>query len=129
MPDSTSAGRRRFLRQAAMAGLGAAAAFDALAARAQEDVSRRRRGRRGRGYGPLAPVRDESTGLPLLLLPRGFRYLSFGWTRDPLADGTPTPAAHDGMAALPAGPGRTRLVRNHELGALRIAFAPTLAYD
>jgi secreted PhoX family phosphatase len=26
--------------------------------------------------------------------------VSFGWTGDALADGTPTPGAHDGMAAL-----------------------------
>jgi uncharacterized repeat protein (TIGR03803 family) len=121
--------RRSFLRQAALAGI-AAGAFDALAARAQEAPSSlRARGRRGRGYGPLRPVRDETTGLPLLMLPRGFHYLTFGWTHDPLSDGTPTPGAHDGMAALPAGPERIRLVRNHELGQLRNAFAPTLAYD
>ena len=27
------------------------------------------------GYGPLQPGRDETTGLPLLELPAGFRYL------------------------------------------------------
>jgi hypothetical protein len=31
------------------------------------------------GYGPLYPTRDETTGLELLMLPRGFKYLSFGW--------------------------------------------------
>jgi len=79
------------------------------------------------GYGPLGPVTDETTGLPLLLLPTSFRYFSFGWTGDPLADGLTTPHAHDGMAALPAGNGRIRLIRNHEVrdGA---AFAPG-AYD
>ena len=61
-------------------------------------------------------TRDETTGLPLLQLPRGFRYLSFSWTGDSL-----------GMAGLRgrttawprsrAGPGKVRLVRNHELGA------------
>ena len=33
-------------------------------------------------YGPLVPVKDDSTGLPLLELPEGFRYLSYGWTGD-----------------------------------------------
>lgn len=28
----------------------------------------------------LIPTADESTGLPLLRLPDGFRYVSFGWT-------------------------------------------------
>ena len=79
-------------------------------------------------YGPLVPIADEATGLPLLWLPEGFRYRSFGWTGDLLNDGTPTPARHDGMAAFDAGDGRVRLVRNHELteGA---CFAPDLAYD
>jgi secreted PhoX family phosphatase len=68
------------------------------------------------GYGPLVPATDHTTGLPLLLLPEGFVYLSFGWTGDLLSTGQPTPGAHDGMAAF-EGPGhRTRLVRNHELG-------------
>ena len=35
-------------------------------------------------YGPLVPTKDEITGLPLLELPEGFRYLSYGWTGDPL---------------------------------------------
>jgi secreted PhoX family phosphatase len=63
-------------------------------------------------------VADWTTGLPLLLLPKGFEYVSFGWTGDPLANGFPTPAAHDGMAAF-RGRGRSlTLVRNHEVGAL-----------
>ena len=52
-------------------------------------------------YGALAPVADEETGLPLLKLPEGFRYRSFGWEGDPMADGTRTPDRHDGMAVLP----------------------------
>jgi uncharacterized protein len=67
------------------------------------------------GYGPLSPVRDEATGAPLLQLPAGFRYVSFGWTGDPMDDGTPTPRAHDGMAAFAGPEGRIRLVRNHEI--------------
>jgi uncharacterized repeat protein (TIGR03803 family) len=119
-------GRRRFLREAALAGLGAAA-LDAFSVRTALGAAAPRP--RAEGYGPLAPARDATTGLPLLLLPGGFRYLSLGWTGDRLDDGTPTPSAHDGMAALPAGRGRVRLVRNHELGLGRTAFAPALAYD
>ena len=80
------------------------------------------------GYGPLQPVRDETTGLPLLDLPAGFRYLSFGWTGDPLAGGLVTPGAHDGMAAFAGEGSRVRLVRNHEVrrGA---AFAESPVYD
>lgn len=75
-----------------------------------------------RALGPLAPVRDETTGLPLLWLPPGFRYLTMGWTGDAQDDGAPTPAAHDGMAAFAIGPGRARLIRNHEV---RFAVAPS----
>ena len=70
-------------------------------------------------YGPLAPVRDRITGLELLKLPRGFQYQSFGWTGEMLDDGTPTPAAHDGMAVVQAVSDRMRtlvLIRNHEGG-------------
>lgn len=53
-----------------------------------------------RGRTRLEAIKDETMGLPLLLLPPAFRYLSFGWTGDPLADGVPTPGAHDGMAVI-----------------------------
>jgi secreted PhoX family phosphatase len=79
-------------------------------------------------YGPLEPVRDEVTGEALLQLPRGFRYLSFGWTGDALEDGAPTPAAHDGMAAFSGDAGRVVLVRNHEVAA-GSAFAHGPRYD
>lgn len=46
-----------------------------------------------------------------------------------MQDGLQTPALHDGMAAFPAGRGRVRLVRNHEVGDGQDAFAPNLAYD
>ena len=80
------------------------------------------------GYGPLRPVKDETTGLPLLQLPAGFRYLSFGWTGDPLAGGLVTPARHDGMAAFAGAGSRIRLVRNHEVrGGTEFAESPV--YD
>ena len=128
--------RRQFLVHGALTGgLVAAAPFQALAAQAAQAPARGVGATPGQGrgpspdYGPLAPVLDDETGLPLLLLPEGFRYRSFGWTGDALNDGTLTPGAHDGMAALPAGHGRTRLIRNHEVGDGPDAFAVGLAYD
>jgi secreted PhoX family phosphatase len=79
------------------------------------------------GYGPLRPVTDATTGLPLLELPEGFRYLTFGWTGDRLDDGRPTPPMHDGMAAFAGPDGRVILVRNHEVGAAAPFGSP--AYD
>jgi uncharacterized protein len=69
-------------------------------------------------YGPIAPVADLATGLPLLQLPEGFSYVSHGWTGDPMSDGQPTPSTHDAMAVVASRSiGRERellLVRNHE---------------
>jgi secreted PhoX family phosphatase len=69
-------------------------------------------------YGPLAPKRDAATGLPLLMLPEGFTYRTFGWAGDPMANGKPTPGNHDGMGIVAVrGQGATQdvtLVRNHE---------------
>ena len=102
-------GRRTFLSAAGAATAGAVVAgatglgFDALGAAPAGAVDRRR----GPGPGPrrpvdltLVPVADQTTGLELIKLPGGFEYLSFGWTSDVMADGTPTPGAHDGMAAF-----------------------------
>ncbi|WP_157489548.1 alkaline phosphatase PhoX [Lysobacter sp. Root916] len=96
-------------------------------------------------YGPLAPVADRSTGLPLLQLPRGFSYRSFGWSGDRMDDGQPCPDRHDGMAVVGVRPGRRRphglgaerfrphgpeyvLIRNHERGAASPIQAPGM-YD
>ncbi|MBI1247577.1 DUF839 domain-containing protein [bacterium] len=65
---------------------------------------------------PLVPVQDETTGLPLLKLPEGFRYISYGWTGDQMADGQPTPTAHDGMGVISKANHLLLLTRNHELG-------------
>ncbi|WP_240661894.1 alkaline phosphatase PhoX [Streptomyces sp. WAC 06738] len=75
------------------------------------------------GYGPLSPVKDQATGLELLELPRGFEYISFGWTNDVMDDGVRTPSAHDGMAAFRYGD-KVHLVRNHERGAGPAFTAP-----
>jgi uncharacterized protein len=69
-------------------------------------------------YGKIAPVKDMTTGLPLLQLPEGFSYQSFGWTGDLMADGKPTPGSHDGMAVVRSryvgGAPELTLIRNHE---------------
>ena len=66
-------------------------------------------------FGPLRPVSDETTGLDLIRLPDGFRYLSFGWTGDALKDGTPTPKDHDGMGVVAQHDSVLTIVRNHEI--------------
>jgi uncharacterized protein len=107
--------RRSFLRGAVAAA--AAAPLHALLARVENQSQNGVRRGHSAGYGPLAATRDETTGLPLLRLPKGFTYVSFGWTGDVLTNGQPTPGSHDGMAAFPAGGGLVRLVRNHEIGS------------
>ncbi|HZN72521.1 MAG TPA: alkaline phosphatase PhoX [Micromonosporaceae bacterium] len=122
--------RRTLLGGAAAAtGLAAVATWEALASRTahaappgatlKKDFSP--------DYGPLFPTRDQTTGLDLLLLPRGFEYLSFGWRGDRMSDGLLTPAAHDGMAAFRRGD-LVALVRNHEVGSFSGKFADP-AYD
>lgn len=125
-PDCRAPDRRTFLSLAGAA-IGVAP-FHALACAHAGSLGRGTRASSTDGFGPLAAVRDESTGLPLLHLPAGFRYRSFGWTGDPLDGGLVTPGWHDGMAAFAAEGSRVRLVRNHELweGA---AFAPHPVYD
>ncbi|HEY1091540.1 MAG TPA: alkaline phosphatase PhoX [Burkholderiaceae bacterium] len=69
-------------------------------------------------YGDVTPVNDLSTGLPLIELPPGFSYKSYGWTGDLMSDGLPTPSTHDGMGVVvQRRVGRSTeiiLVRNHE---------------
>jgi len=72
-------------------------------------------------------VDDATTGLPLLELPEGFRYMTFGWTGDPMDDGRRVPPLHDGMAAFAGENGTVVLVRNHEISAGAALAAPT--YD
>jgi uncharacterized protein len=81
-------------------------------------------------YGPLRETLDLTTGQPLLALPQGFRYRSFGWTGDLLQDGSPTPAAHDGMAVVHQDHRRVVLVRNHEVRRDSGVFSPAApSYD
>lgn len=80
----------------------------------------------GSGFGPLRAVADETTGLELLRLPEGFRYVSFGWTGDPMADGSITPQDHDGMGVVAESDGIVTLVRNHEIKRPTPGFAREL---
>ena len=70
----------------------------------QELAARRKRGGIALAipspYGPISPKIDESTGLPLIMLPDGFRYQSFSWTGDMMSDGVSCPSLHDGMAVV-----------------------------
>ncbi len=82
------------------------------------------------GYGPLAPCKDLATGLPLLELPPGFSYRTFGWTGSPMSGDAPTPGAHDGMGVVAVRDGRIVLVRNHEVVSDTGAFGPSvIQYD
>ncbi len=80
-------------------------------------------------YGPVAPVNDLTTGLPLIALPAGFTYRSYGWTGQPMGDGQRTPGAHDGMAVVAAKGSQIVMVRNHEQGTGGVAFTAPAAYD
>ncbi|MCP9986002.1 PhoX family protein [Streptomyces sudanensis] len=122
-PTGSGFARRSLLRGAAVAAA-ASVPFQALAARTATAAPAKLEF--DAGYGPLRPVRDQATGLELLQLPRGFEYVSYGWTNDPMDDGVPTPGSHDGMAAFRYGD-RVHLVRNHERGAGPAFTAP--AYD
>ena len=82
------------------------------------------------GFGPLAPVEDPTTGLPLLQLPAGFSYRTFGWATTPMSDGRPTPTHHDGMGIVHADGARLTLVRNHECDGERGSFgSDAMTYD
>lgn len=113
MPGRSDLPRREFLlRSAAAAGsFAVAGAFEAFRHNTAHGAARR-----AVGFGPLRPTKDDATGLELLQLPEGFRYLSFGWAGDPMADGSPTPSAHDGMAVIGDAGGVLTLCRNHEVG-------------
>lgn len=119
--------RRRFLSRS-MSTLAVAAPFRALLESTANGASRKA----ATGYGPLAGVADETTGLELLKLPEGFRYRSFGWTGETMGDGRKTPDSHDGMAVVREVDGVATLIRNHEvngsgkpIGDEAITYDPT----
>jgi uncharacterized protein len=132
--------RRGFLRGAAAVSGGAllAPAFlQGLAARlghaAETGTPLPKAGKGEGGYGVLQPTRDKHDGVARIALPAGFSYVSFGIEGTPMADGNPTPKAHDGMAAFRLPNGNIRLIRNHEIrddpSHSTIIGDPNTAYD
>lgn len=84
----------------------------------------------GGPYGQLRPALDQTTGLPLLELPDGFRYRTLGWMGEPMSNGQATPERHDGMAVVAEEDGKYVLIRNHEVFNADGSFAPSeLCYD
>jgi secreted PhoX family phosphatase len=80
--------------------------------------------------GPLRAVADETTGLPLLRLPEGFRYRTLSWAGSVLHDGYRAPGAADGMGVVSQQGSRVTLVRNHERqGSTGPIGDPAHSYD
>jgi secreted PhoX family phosphatase len=65
--------------------------------------------------GPLGVVDDETTGLPMLRLPEGFRYKSMSWAGTRMNDGYTVPGSADGMGVVWQEGSRVTMIRNHEL--------------
>ena len=81
-------------------------------------------------FGRLSPVLDETTDLPILLLPEGFRYKTLSWASSLLGDGYVCPRSHDGMGVVRDSGDEVRLVRNHELRGSSGPIGPAAsAYD
>lgn len=93
----------------------------------------------GPGFGELAPALPLNThelmsyrldgtiafdyrNLPLISLPKEFRYWVVSWTGQTMSDGSRVPGDHDGMAAYRGPQGTTILVRNHELSNREAKF-------
>lgn len=133
MQESISSSRRNLLKRgtaaAAIPFVGALQAFAAYRADAAQPAPSSIVG----PYGPIRPARDLSTGLELLQLPAGFNYRSLSWAGDPMANGQPTPRAHDGMAVVAERNGPTGLevvlIRNHEMGAGAEVIGARAQYD
>ncbi|TWT61118.1 alkaline phosphatase PhoX [Rubinisphaera italica] len=116
--------RRQFLKHslASASGISLAQMFSCFGFAAQKNQARI--------DSSLQPVTDDFTGLPLLKLPEGFTYRSFGWTGEKMSDGIKTPGAHDGMAVVKEDESTITLIRNHELSYSGKAFGnPEYAYD
>jgi secreted PhoX family phosphatase len=109
--------RRQFLSDnfSAATTFGVGAAFGGLAHRIALGESRGTQASSSKKSSSLRAVNDETTGVPLLRLPEGFRYRTFGWTGDVMNDGTLTPPVHDGMGVVADDGDILTIVRNHEI--------------
>lgn len=107
MPDLT---RRKFLSEnfSTISSFGVGAAFVSLG-------SRFNLGENPKRASQLIEVKDETTGLPLLRLPEGFRYMSMGWSGDKFSDGSVIPEKHDGMGVVSVDGDLVTICRNHEV--------------
>jgi secreted PhoX family phosphatase len=127
MTDSPrSPSRRAFLRHASTAaGFAALSPFAALALRPVVGAPQ------NQPMGsPLQLMADATSGLELISLPPGFRYLTMGWAGQALSDGTPTPIRHDGMSVVSEDSDGLYLIRNHEIWNDAGSFGPAdLTYD
>ena len=121
MSDNTTSSKRRNLLKGlagahALPFIGALGALQARQAQAANGTTELVES----PYGPIAPTNDMITGLPLLQLPPGFSYKSFGWRGDLMDNGLPCPGGHDGMGVIASSSSGSRvdvvLVRNHEIG-------------
>ena len=103
--------RRAFLRTGLLGAGASALALSAFSCRLGTD----KQNALPQLLGPLNPVEDETTGIPLLLLPEGFRYRTLSWAGSDLHDGHKVPGHADGMGVVHQQGSRITLVRNHEL--------------
>ena len=115
-----AAQRRQFLRHALRLGLTAPLGGGLGALQA----CHRNPPLRGMSAGDsLVRATNATTGLPLLRLPKGFRYFSFAWTGDALNGGGRIPPAADGMGVVASDGDRITLIRNQEVVDANGAFA------
>ncbi len=127
VPMSRLSSRRSFLQSSALLG---AAAFSVPLETFAARLNAGERPRMHQDFGKLAPVKDKTTGLPLIQLPEGFEYVTFGWEKDKLTEGGITPAMHDGMAVIASDENTVTLCRNHEVDGSGKAFGgEEIAYD
>ena len=129
MKKTSGVNRRGFLKGSSMLVGGLAASpFQLLGAR--QASGKTTRAAFSPDYGPLSPVNDQNTGLPLIKLPAGFTYTTLGWAGDLMSDGTPTPGLHDGMAVVKQMGPQVLLIRNHEVRGLGSSFGSAdITYD
>ncbi|MGD9789811.1 MAG: alkaline phosphatase PhoX [Phycisphaerales bacterium] len=102
--DPLSLSRRSFLLQAAATPL----AFSALSL-----LLTRTGFASGPTPAPFGPIKRDPHRL--LDLPEGFTYTVLIRNGDTMTDGLFSPGQPDGMAAFGSGPGKTTLIRNHEI--------------